>query len=83
MYTKLPHDKLKSKLSSIVDFTFEGGDKNFIGLSNNGAAYWGNKTKRGLGLSKTSCKTAIKYLIENCYFNVENVTMKQALGIPV
>ena len=34
LYIKLPHDKLKFKLSSIVDFTFKGEDKTFIRLSN-------------------------------------------------
>ena len=28
--TKLPHDKLKSKLSSIVKFVVKGGGKNLI-----------------------------------------------------
>ena len=65
-YTKrIAHDKLKSKLSSVVDFTFKGGDKTFIRYSNDGAAYCGVKTKRGLGL-----KTAINHLIKNCYFNI-------------
>ena len=39
LYIKLPHDKRKSKLPSIVDFTFKGRDKNFTGLSNNGETY--------------------------------------------
>ena len=82
LYTKLPHDKLKPKLSSIVDFAFKGGNKAFVRLSNNEAAYWGTKTKVGIGFSKTSLKTAINHLIENCYFNVGNVKMKQAIGIP-
>ena len=41
------------------------------------------KTKEGLDFSKSSLKTAINHLIENCYFNVANMTMKQAVGIPV
>ena len=49
----------------------------------NGTAYWGKKTKGGLGLSKTSVKTAINHLTENCYFDVGNVRMKKATGIPV
>ena len=53
LYTKLPHDKLKSKLSSIVDFSFKGGGKTLNRLSNNGAAYWRKKTKGGIGFSKT------------------------------
>ena len=39
--------------------------------------YTGGKIKGGLGLSKTSLKTAINRFIENCYFNVGNMTTKQ------
>ena len=81
--TKLLHYKLKSKLSFIVDFVFKGGVKTIIRLSKSVAAYWGKKAKGGLGFSKSSLKTAINHLIENCYFNVGNVSMKQAVGIPI
>ena len=43
----------------------------------------GIKQNAGLDFIKLSLKTAINHLIENCYFNVGNVTMKQAIGIPV
>ena len=66
LYTKLAYDKLKSKFSSIIDFTFKGGNKTFIRLSHNAAAYCWKKTKRELRFSKTSVKTAINHLIENC-----------------
>ena len=86
IYTKnylMIKPELKSKLSSIDDFIFRGGDKTFFRLSNNEAGYWGKKTLGGRGFDKTSLKTAINYLIENCYFNVGNVTIKQAIGIPM
>ena len=51
--------------------------------SNNGAAYWGKKIKRALGFGKASIKTAINHLTENCHFDIGNVTMKQAIGIPM
>ena len=46
---RLPHNKLKSKLSTIAEFAFRGGDKTFIILSNKEAAYW-EKKKRDLVL---------------------------------
>ena len=45
-----------SQFLSVADFTFEGGNKTFIRLSNNGAAYWGKKTKGGLGLANHHLK---------------------------
>ena len=81
LYTKLAYDKLKSKLSSIVDFAFKGDHETI--LSNNSVAYWGRKTKEWLGFNKISLRTAINNLIEKCYFNVGNVTMKQEIDIPM
>ena len=52
--TKLTHNKLKSKLASIVDFAFKVGDKTFIRMSNNSTTYWRKNTKRRLGFSKVS-----------------------------
>ena len=45
------------------------------------AQHTGGRKIRGLSFSQTSLKTAINHLIENCYFIVGNVTMKQATGI--
>ena len=41
------------------------------------------KTKAGLDFRKSSLKIIINHLVENCYFNVGNLTMKQAFGIPM
>ena len=82
LYTKLPHDKLNSKLLSVADFAFKGRDETLIRLSNNGAEYRGKQIWGELGFSKTSVEKAIHYLIENCYFNVENMTVKPAIGMP-
>ena len=35
----------------------------------------------GFGFSKILIKTAINYLIENCYFNVGNMAIKQEISI--
>ena len=43
----------------------------------------GGKSKGELGFSETSLKAAINSLIENCYFNVGTMAMKQAICIPV
>ena len=64
-------------------YIFKEEDKTFIRLSNKCAEYWEKKTKGGLGFSKSSLKKVINHLIENCNFNVRNVTMKQVIGIPM
>ena len=75
------HYILKSKLSSIVGFAFQVGQKS-ISLFNNCT------TQRGAGEGggeKTNgwFKIAIIDFAENFYFNVEKVIMKQSVGITV
>ena len=43
----------------------------------------GGRKKGKLCFSKTSLKTAINHLIENCCFNIGKVTINQAIGIPL
>ena len=83
LYTKLPHDKLIKELLKLIDFCFDGGKKNFIKIDNWGNARWGKKTKDSIGFTRNSLKVAVKHLIENCYFTVGNVVMRQAIGIPM
>ena len=82
LYTKLPHDKLISQLSKVIDLVYKGGDKKFICVGNNNKAYW-SKTKRGVSFSKGSLKTAVSHLIGNCYFTVGNIVLRHAIGIPM
>lgn len=44
LYTKLPHDKLVDKLSSIIDLAFKGGNKSYFRLPANGKAFGGKKS---------------------------------------
>ena len=78
LYTKLPHDKLNSKLSLIITL--------LVMLLKEGAKllldyliileYTGRKKQMG-----NLVITTVNHLIENCYFIVGKVTLKQAIGI--
>ncbi len=83
LYTTIPHNQLISRLSHVIYFIFEGGDRKCIRISENGDAFWGKMIRGKVGFSKQSLKTAVKFLIENCYFQVGDVTMRQAIGIPM
>ena len=83
LYTKLPHKKLVDKLSELIDFVYQGGNKNYIRINKYGKATWGKKGRTTIGFTKNSLKTAVIHLIENCYFTVGNITLKQAIGIPM
>ena len=71
----------------IVDFVFKGREKLLLDYliikQHPGGEGGGGGGRGGLGFSKTSLKITINHLIQNCYFNVRSVTMKQAIGIPI
>ena len=84
LYTKLPHDKLIKELSEVIDFVFNAGNKKHIAISNYGKAYWTKtKPKTSVSFTRHSLKIAVKHLVQNCYFTVGNVVLRQAIGIPM
>ena len=84
LYTKIPHQKLIKELSEMIDFVFDYGRSSVIAISKFGKVYWcEKKPKSSVSFSRNSLKTAVKYLIENCYFTVGKVVMRQAIGIPM
>ena len=83
LYTKIPHTKLIKELHNLINFTFEGGDRNYIKVNKRGKASWGKKSKYSMGYTQNSLRIAVKHLIENCFFTVGNVVMRQAIGIPM
>ena len=84
LYTKLPHDKLVKELSEVIDFVYNAGNCQHIVISKYGKAYWATKKpKTSVSFSRHSLKSAVKHLVQNCYFTVGNVVMRQAIGIPM
>ena len=83
LYTKIRHTELIERLSKIIDFVFFKGERNCIRISKLRNAYWGNASPENTCFTKTSLRCAVKYLIENCYFSVGNIIMRQDIGIPM
>ena len=52
-------------------------------IAHNSTRHRKEKTKGRFGISKVSLKTVVIHLKENCYSTVENLTMKQSIGIPM
>jgi hypothetical protein len=84
LYTKLPHNKLTKELSEVIDFVFNAGNNQHIAISKYGKAYWSKtKPKTSVSFTRHSLKIAVKHLVQNCYFTVGNVVLRQAIGIPM
>jgi hypothetical protein len=87
LYTKIPHDKLKSVLNEITDFCFKGCMNSKIWI-NKGVAKWchtpnskANSHKKLM--DRDLVKKSIAYLLDNCFFMVGNLVFKQVIGIPM
>ena len=81
LYTKIEHSSLINNLNEIIDFTFQGGMKKFIGIKGK-HAFW-SPNNSNTNFSKVDIKLAIKHLIRNCYFTVGNNVFIQTIGIPM
>ena len=81
LYTKIPHELLIEALNSIVDFAFKGGLANAVYVNKYGAS-WRNSA--GARVYKIcDIKKALKYSIENAYFQAGNLVFRQKIGIPI
>ena len=60
---------------------FEGGEKTYIRVDKFGARW--AKRKQGVCFSKAQLKIAVAHLVQNCFFQVGNQIMRQAVGIPM
>ena len=63
---------------------FKGGTRDYIIINKQSCASWSSK-KRGhhILFTKSLPKEAIKFLLQNCFFSIGNITMIQVIGIPM
>ena len=67
----------------MIDFCFKGGDKQSIEVGKYGARWVNNIKDRSLTFSQASFKKAVKYLMNNCFFQLGNKVFRQVIGIPM
>ena len=68
-------------LNDIVDFAFQGGVANAVYINKYGASWRNSADARAY--TKNVIKKALKYSIENAYFQVGNTVLRQKIGIPI
>ena len=74
--------KLKKVLNSLIDFCFNGGEKNHIGVSIYGAKWVNDPSKYIISFDKQRIKDGVAFLLDNCYFIVGNKLFKQIIYKP-
>ena len=81
LYTKIPHHLLLEALNEIIDFSFNGGTARAVYVSKYGASWRHSADSRAYNVS--AIKRAVKYAIENAYFQVGDNVFRQTIGIPI
>ena len=83
LYNKIPHDKLLEVMNDIVDFCFAGDSHKMLSISEYGAKWVYRVPKTGYCFTRETCKSAIKYIMANCYFTCGDKIFRQVIGIPM
>ena len=88
LYTSIPHDLLKSRITSLVHNSFKQKDGkirySFIKAGKYGNCYFNRKVKEGEGqYSEESICKMIEFLIDNIYVTFGGLHFRQVIGIPM
>lgn len=82
LYTSIPHDKLKEKVSNLIIKSFDSQDWKFISIKHNKVS-WSRTIKSNTCLSCDDVIFLLHWLIDNTYVTVGNKVFKQCIGIPM
>ena len=88
LYTSIPHDLLKSRITSLVHNSFKQKDGkirySFIKAGKYGNCYFSRKVEEGEGqYSEGSICKMIEFLIDNIYVTFGGLHFRQVIGIPM
>jgi hypothetical protein len=81
LYTMIPHDDLKLKMTWVIDTAFFNDSKKYMFVSKYNTTWY--KRKNTLRVSKEKLIEYINYLIDNIYITVGNNIFRQIIGIPM
>ncbi len=82
LYTTIPHEALKDRLTQVIMKAFKGRNKKFIKVTSN-SAKWNSEKK---GSTNIDCNTLIEmitWLIDNTFVTIGSSVFKQVIGIPM
>ena len=63
---------------------FKGGTRDYIVINKQGCASWSSKKmEKDFDFTRSLLKEAIKFILQNCFFSIGNITMILVIGIPM
>ena len=67
LYTIISHDKLKKRMSNVINDAYEGDGQKYISLYPSGASFVNNPKSTTKAYTKEQLIEMVNYLIDNCY----------------
>ena len=83
LYTKIPHDKLLQSLQFFIDLVFNDKDRKYLSCTRSGAHWVTGVKGGGCRYSKDDVTEALRFLIENSFFEVGGKLFRQKIGITI
>ena len=83
LYTNIPHDKLKERMSSVINDAYEGDGHKYISVYSSGASFVNNPKSTTKAYAKEQLIEMVNYLIDNCYVTCGDSLFRQKVGIPM
>ena len=81
LYTTLPHNLIKEKLISLIEWTFKWEGSPYIACNERQASFTSEDTKRYKLWSCQNVCEALKYLLDNIYIRFGTKLYRQIVGI--
>ena len=83
LYTNIPHDKLKTRMESVIRSAYNGQDKKYLSVYKTKASFVNNPRKETKAYSESQLIEMVNYLIDNCYVTCADKLFRQKIGIPM
>jgi len=83
LYTSIPLDKLKNRISGLIIKSFTAQTWKFIKIHKDTASWTKNINKSGMSFSCDDVINLMSWLIDNTYVTIGDKVFKQCIGIPM
>jgi hypothetical protein len=83
LYTTLPHNLIKEKLTDLIKNTFKRVEKTFIACNDHRAFFTGSGVGHYTMWTSTEVCNALTFLLENIFVRYGNTIYRQIVGIPM
>ena len=83
LYTMLPHSEIVESMNSVIDLSFKSAKCSYIAVYSRSASFVNTPRSSTLVYDAELLKSSVKYLLDNSYFSLGDLCIRQTVGIPI